>query len=89
MNNMKKIIRAWFALIAFGFLTPAFALQGESIVFDPATGNYLITYLSSRDDKLHQVTFIPATKINPTIKSKLKLEQDGVVYQSVEILNSC
>jgi hypothetical protein len=80
MNNMKKIISILLALSAFGFLPSAFALQGESIVFDPATGNYLITYRYSPDKKLHQVTFIPATKINPTINSKLKLEQDGIVH---------
>jgi len=75
------------ALTAFGFLSPAFGLEGESIVFDPATGNYLITYLSSRDDKLHQVTFIPATKINPTIKSKLKLEQGEIVNYGYSLIS--
>lgn len=84
---MKRIIRAWFALIAFGFLTPAFALQGESIVFDSATGNYLITYRYSPDKKLHQVTFIPATKINPTIKTKLKLEQGEIVHYGYSLIS--
>jgi hypothetical protein len=84
---MKKIISVLLASIAFGFLSPAFALQGESIVFDPATGNYLITYLSSRDDKLHQVTFIPATKINPTIKSKLKLDNVGIVHYGYSLIS--
>ena len=56
-------------------------------MFDPATGNYLITYLSSRDDKLHQVTFIPATKINPTIKSKLKLEQGEIVNYGYSLIS--
>lgn len=77
---MKKIISVLLAFTAFSFLSAAFAMQGESIVFDPATGNYLITYRYSPDKKLHQVTFIPATKINPTIKSKLDLDHDGIVH---------
>jgi len=84
---MKKIISVLLASIAFCFLSPAFGLEGESIVFDPATGNYLITYLSSRDDKLHQITFIPATKINPTIKSKIKLDQDGIVHYRYSLVS--
>ena len=84
---MKKIINALLAFTAFAFLSPAFALEGESIVFNPATGNYLITYLSSRDDKLHQITFIPATKINPTIKMKLKLEQEGIVHYRYTLIS--
>lgn len=84
---MKRIISALLAFTAFGFLSPAFALQGESIVFDPATGNYLITYLSSRDNKLHQITFIPATKINPTFQSKLKLEPDRIVHYGYALTN--
>jgi hypothetical protein len=84
---MNKIIRALLAFTAFGFLSSAYGLEGESIVFDPITGNYLITYLSSRDDKLHKVTFIPATKINPTVKSKLKLEQNGVVHYGYSLIS--
>jgi hypothetical protein len=84
---MKKIISALFAITAFCFLSPAFALQGETIVLDPATGNYLITYLSSRDDKSHQITFIPATKINPTIKNKLKLDHDGIVHYGYSLIS--
>lgn len=77
---MKKFIHTLFALLAFGFLPPAFALEGESIVYNPATGNYSITYLNSTDDSFRKITFIPATKINPTIKSKLDLDHDGIVH---------
>jgi hypothetical protein len=77
---MKNLIRALLASITIGYLSSAFAVPGESIVFNPATGNYLITYQNSDDNSFHQVIFIPATKINPTLNSKLKLEQNGYVH---------
>lgn len=77
---MRNITGALLFLIMTGFLVPAFSLEGESIVFNPATGNFLITYLNSTDDTFRQVTFIPATKINPTLKNNLKLGQDGSVH---------
>lgn len=80
MNNMKKITTLLLAVITFCFLSSVFALEGEFIVFNQTTGNYLITYLSSTDDQLHQITFIPATKIKPTLRSRLKLEQNGIIH---------
>ena len=74
---MRNISRVLLPIIMTGFLTSASALEGESIVFNPKTGNYLITYLNSTDDTFRQVTFIPATKIKPTLVSKFKLELDG------------
>ena len=74
---MRNISWVLLPIIMTGFLTSASALEGESIVFNPKTGNYLITYLNSSDNAFRQVTFIPATKIKPTLISKFKLEQDG------------
>jgi len=84
---MKIIIATLLAVTTFGFLPPAFALEGESIVFNPVTGNYLITYKNSIDEKFHQVTFIPATKINPTFNSKLQLGQDGYVHYGYTLIS--
>lgn len=77
MLNISKFL-IW--IILTGFLVPTFALDGESIVFNPTTRNYLITYLNSTDDTFRQITFIPATKINPSFKYKLKLENDGLIH---------
>jgi hypothetical protein len=58
---------------------------GESIVLDPATGNYKLTYSDEMDDGtkiLSHATFVPATKIAPTISSKLRLENGGTVTYS-------
>jgi hypothetical protein len=70
-----------------GTVPSAFALDGESIVFNPVTGNYLITYLNSTDDSFRQVIFIPATKINPTLKSELNVEQVGSVQYSYTLMS--
>jgi len=93
---MNKIICTLLAFTAFGFLSPAFALQGESIVFDPATGNYLITYRATvkrvagskvNPTVFRQITFIPATKINPTIKSNLKHEENGIIHYGYSLIS--
>jgi hypothetical protein len=77
---MQTLIGLLLTFVMACFLEPAFALEGESIVFNPATGNYLITYKDSLDEKFHQVTFIPATKINPSINCKLELEKNGGIH---------
>lgn len=66
------------------------AYPGESIVLDPVTGNYKITYWDDttedangmeRPPHFKRATFVPATKIVPTIRSKFRLEgKDSVVY---------
>ncbi len=77
---MKKLIRMLLVLVATSFFVPALAVEGESIVFNPMTGNYLITYQDSSDGVFEQITFVPSTKINPLLKSKLKLVQDAVIH---------
>lgn len=79
MNNMTKLISALLTFITFGIAFPACAVEGESIVLDPATGNYLITHYSDIDRAFERLTFIPATKINPAVKIKLKHAREGVL----------
>lgn len=55
----------------------AHSYPGESIVLDPVTGDYTITYWDEEEPAgLEQTTFVPATKIVPTIRSKFRM--DGV-----------
>ena len=76
-------------LIATSFLSfPAYAANGESIILNPTTGDYLITYYGTGNpgDKknkiLRQVTFVPATKIEPVVESTFKLREGGeIVYR--------
>lgn len=79
----KLIISALLTFITLGIASPACAVEGESIVFNPATGNYLITFRDSSDGGFDQVTFIPATKINPKLKTKLKLDDVIVHYEYI------
>jgi len=66
-----------------------FALEpGESIVLDPVTCNYTLTYSDQLDDGskiLSQATFVPATKIVPTLDSKFYLNQAGTVTYSYSV----
>jgi hypothetical protein len=67
----------------------AFALEpGEGIVLDPVSGNYKITYSDEQDDGskiLSHATFVPATKIVPTIVSKFHLDQAGTANYSYSV----
>jgi hypothetical protein len=67
----------------------AFALEpGESIVLDPVTGNYVLTYSDEQDDGskiLSHATFVPATKIVPAIDSKFHLDQTGAVTYNYSV----
>ncbi len=66
-----------------------FALEpGESIVLDPVTGNYTLTYSDELDDGskiLSHATFVPATKIVPTIDSKFYLDKAGMITYSYSV----
>ncbi len=52
---------------------------GESIVLDPATGNYLITHYVDSEQAFEKLVFVPATKIDPSLKSELKLLHGGTI----------
>lgn len=80
------------AIFACALLFPlgaAFALEpGESIVLDPVTGNYKLTYSDEQDNGskiLSHATFYPSTKIVPAIDSKFHLEQAGALIYSYSV----
>jgi len=79
MLNITKIFLAFFIIL--GTCAFASAVEDESIIFNQTTGNYLINHYSPLDKKFEQLIFIPATKINPTLSSKLKLEESVVHYE--------
>ena len=84
---MKNFISVLLSLIALGYLHPTFAEPGESIVFNPVTGNYLITYQNSEDESFHQIVFIPRTKISPVIKAELNLDHTGEIHYSYTLIS--
>jgi hypothetical protein len=86
INKMKKILRQFLALTAVCLLsTHTFAGEGESIVLDPATGNYVITHYRDSEDTFEKLIFIPATKIKPTIKNEFKSDQDGIIHYGYKL----
>src|SRR2546427_9184905 len=56
--------------------------QRESIVLDPSTGNYIITYQGLDPDdnpKWQQVTYVPPTKVNPDIRSWFRSSDNAII----------
>ncbi len=89
---MNTFFARGIAIIVCVLLFPlgvAVALEpGESIVLDPVTGNYKLTYSDEQDDGskiLSHGTFFPATKIVPTINSKFNLDETGAVIYSYSV----
>ncbi len=81
-------IRAQLQLFVFASaVTISFAAHsypGESISLDPVSGNYNITYWndSMEPPALETTVFVPATKIDPAVRSRFLLESDGkIVYR--------
>jgi hypothetical protein len=81
-----KFISFFLSLAIIGFLQlfsiANAAEPGEGIVFDPLTGNYTVFYFVELDDgrELLQKTFFePATKIDPSVKCKLRLDNGHAV----------
>jgi hypothetical protein len=72
----------------------AYGVPGESIVLDPNTGNYTITYFGYDDSGMNEertalrhATFEPATKIDPTVQSTFKVEDGGIVAYNYRMHN--
>lgn len=81
-----------FGVLALMLAVHAHGQPGESIVLDPFTGNYVVTYLgydesTQKRTALRVVTFEPATKIEPTVHTIFKIESGGVVAYQFEIQN--
>lgn len=86
--NTYRISVIVFAL-ALLFPIPSHAISpGESIDFDPTTGDYMINYMGWSEDgtpRMQHVRFVPATKIEPTVKSSLALGGDGTITYGYSI----
>lgn len=59
---------------------------GESLVFDPASGDYTITY-ADNSGNLQQSKFVPATKIEPVVSSAFQLNGNGIIAYRYTIAN--
>ena len=84
LNNFRWSMAAMSMVVSLY----AHAYPGESIVLDPATGNYTITYWNEEEPAgLERTTFVPATKIIPTIRSKFRLGEASFVIYSYTVSN--
>lgn len=64
------------------------AYPGESIVRDPATGNYTITYRGdSSSTELSQTVFVPSTKIDPSIRSNFLVSERSITTYRYAVSN--
>jgi len=68
---------------------PLMAADGEGIVLDPNTGDYHVTYREPNPPyTLTTITFIPATKIDPVVKSTYSLDEKGLIRYAYRVTNS-
>jgi len=87
---MKKIKQpGLFALLCLATVfTLTASAQDESIVLDPDTGNYIIIFRSTFPTReLHRVVFVPATKIDPSVKSKFKQTGEQNISYEYKVKN--
>jgi hypothetical protein len=84
---MRISSKLYAGIAAMAVTLYAQAYPGESIVRDPATGNYTITYVGDSTTQLSQTIFVPSTKIDPTIRSSFRLGERGVILYRYTVSN--
>lgn len=85
-----KLNRTFYPICALFllFAVPAFAQQQESLTYDPQTGKYTMYYYSNDEPgKLERSVFELPNKIDPTIKSKVKISDTGPIRYEYKITN--
>lgn len=53
----------------------------EGLVYEPGTGNYVLTYDCGEDGGIQQTTLVPANKIVPAVESAFEVKSGGMVYR--------
>ena len=85
---MRTSSKLFVGIVAMTLSLYAQAYPGESIVRDPVTGNYTITYRGdSSSSELSQTIFVPSTKIEPTIRSSFRMGERGIITYRYTISN--
>lgn len=67
--------------VALALASVAWSAPEEGLVYEPATGNYVLTYDCGEDGGLQQTTLVPANKIAPAVESFFEVASGGVVYR--------
>jgi hypothetical protein len=84
MRSLFSMVSVVFVSVAI--ISEAYGLPSESIVLDPNTGDYQITYFGTgspgnkKNKVLRQAILVPATKINPIVGSIFRLRETDVAY---------
>lgn len=84
---MRISSKLYAGIAAMAITLYAQAYPGESIVRDPTTGNYAITYVGDSPTNLSQTIFVPSTKIDPSIRSSFRLGERGVIMYRYTVSN--
>lgn len=81
--QINLLARSMSAVLGLALMTPlAHADPRDNIVFDPATGNYTITYANPGNTTVYRMLFIPATKIDPSVRSSFRRADNmSIVYR--------
>jgi hypothetical protein len=87
--NQLSLLRILFCSAVVVVSFSAHAYPGESIVLDPSTGDYIITYWDEEEPAgLEKATFIPATKINPSVQSGFRMDEHGNVSYRYKVYSN-
>jgi len=90
MPNKLKFISLFLGTLLLFISTQAIsALPGESIILDPNTGDYTLTYWDSDgpNARIRRAVYVPPTKIDPLLKSTFKFDDDSEIVYSYRITN--
>lgn len=81
--QIKLLARTASAIFGLALMTSiAHADPRDSIVFNPVSGNYTITYANPGNTTVYRMLFIPATKIDPSVRSSFRREDNmSIVYR--------
>jgi len=74
------------ALLASLYSPILLSAPGESLVLDPVSGDYTITYADNMGN-LQQAKFVPRTKIEPIVSVTLKQNDNGIITYRYNIAN--
>lgn len=78
---MKKYTSKLTQLVLFSLLSVASVLAYADGIVKNADGDYIITYSDRISRGTFHMLFIPATKIDPTVRSSWKLEDNTIDYR--------
>lgn len=93
MKTTAHLVAPWLMVCLCLMTSAHVTAEEDSITVDPNTGDYIIKYRGfirpGQPEVWHRVVFIPATKINPSIKSEMVIKdpEHGVLVYRYKFTN--